>query len=78
VPLKLSSKNTLYRKQLVNTFAGALLAPAADSSDGYVPDLAFFSGTDPVTLAVEAIGTLTADLPGSADLLSSALVFFEV
>jgi hypothetical protein len=77
---------------LVNAFAGAddldktfgatttytLLAPAADSCDGYVPDLAFFSGTDPVTLAVEAIGTLTADLPGTTDLLSSALVFFEV
>ena len=39
----------------------------------YAPDLAFFSGPDPLSLAVQAIATLSAELPGSADLLSSAL-----
>ena len=39
----------------------------------YAPDLAFFSGPDPVSLAVQAIATLSAELPGSADLLSSGL-----
>jgi len=42
-------------------------------SDGNPADLAFFSDTDPLTLAVEAIGSLSAELPGNADLLSSAL-----
>ena len=36
-------------------------------------DLAFFSGPDPLSLAVQAIATLSAELPGSADLLSSGL-----
>ncbi len=51
----------------------AFLAPLAAFSDGDAPDLAFFSGPDPVSLAVEAIATLSAELPGSADLLSSGL-----
>lgn len=74
------------RSGLLNPFAGAdnftrpfgttvdgtILGSSGPISDGYAPDLDFFSGSDPLTLAVAAIGTLSAELPGSADLLSSA------
>ena len=42
-------------------------------SVSYTPDLALFSGPDPLTLAVQAITGVSAELPGSADLLSAAL-----
>ena len=52
-----------------DTFLGSLDA----FSESYAPDLALFSGPDPLTLAVQAITGISAELPGSADLLSSAL-----
>ena len=42
-------------------------------SESYAPDLALFSGPDPLTLAVQAITGVSAELPGSADLLSSGV-----
>ena len=63
----------LFTKPFGTTTKDTFLSQLAAFSDGYAPDLAFFSGPDPVSLAVQAIATLSADLPGSADLLSSGL-----
>jgi hypothetical protein len=60
------------------TIDGTILGSSGLISDGYAPDLDFFSGPDPLTLAIEAIGSLSAELPGSADLWSSALEGAEI
>ena len=65
----------------VDDFSGPFGATASDDflssleaiSAGSGGDLSLFAGTGPLTLQLEAIGLLLADLPGSADLLSSAL-----
>jgi hypothetical protein len=49
------------------------LVAAADLSAATPPDLALFSGLGEVSLELEALGTLLADLPSNADLLSSAV-----
>jgi len=62
-----------FKKPFGATIDDTILSSLGSSSDAAATDLAFFSDADPVTLAVEAFGTLSAELPGSADLLSSAL-----
>ena len=54
------------------TAADTLLAAAEAFSAGAPADLALFSGLGSVSLVLDAVGALLADLPGSADLLSSA------
>jgi hypothetical protein len=54
------------------TSADTLLATAVLSA-ATPADLALFSGLGEVSLELTAIGTLLADLPGNADLLSSAI-----
>jgi hypothetical protein len=49
------------------------LVAAAELSAAAPADLALFSGLGEVSLELEALGTLLADLPGNADLLSSAV-----
>jgi hypothetical protein len=55
------------------TTSDKFFAPLETVFDENSKDFAYFSGGDPVALAVEAIGMLSAELPGSADLLSYAL-----
>jgi hypothetical protein len=62
-----------FTKPFGTTISDTILSSLETFSDDAGADLAFFSGPDPLTLAVDAIGTLSAELPGSADLLSSAL-----
>lgn len=47
--------------------------PFGEISAASAADLALFSGFAPLTLELDAIGALSASLPSSADLLSSAL-----
>lgn len=67
-----------FLKAFGTTTTDALTALESDIFDWSPSDPAMFSGAGPVTLAVEATGTLGADLPGSADLLSTALEGAEV
>ena len=62
-----------FTKPFGTTIDDAILSSLDAFSDDAKADLAFFSGMEPVTLAVDAIGTVLAELPGSADLLSSGL-----
>jgi len=62
-----------FTKPFGTTTTDTILSPLDAFSAEDTPDLAFFSGPDPLTLAVDAIGSLSAELPGSADLLSSGL-----
>jgi hypothetical protein len=62
-----------FTKPFGTTIDDTILSSLDAFSDEATADLAFFSGADPVTLAVEAFGILSAELPGSADLLSSGL-----
>lgn len=55
------------------TVSGGFSIPTEDFSDELASDLALFSEASPVKLALQAITGLSADLPGSADLLSSGL-----
>ncbi|MGC2525002.1 MAG: choice-of-anchor E domain-containing protein [Stellaceae bacterium] len=62
-----------FSKPFGTTIDDAVLSALDSFSDEAKADFAFFSGMDPVALAVDAVGTLSAELPGSADLLSSGL-----
>jgi hypothetical protein len=55
------------------TFTDDFLSPLAEFSADSLSDLALFTGSGSLTLQLEAIGLLLADVPGSADLLSSAI-----
>ncbi len=62
-----------FTKPFGTTTTDTILSPLDAFSDEAKTDLAFFSGPSPLNLAVDAITSLSAQLPGSADLLSSAL-----
>ena len=67
-----------FTKPFGTTIDDTILGSSGLISDEYAPVLALFSGPGPLTLAVQALGSLSAELPGSADLLSSALEGAEV
>ncbi len=62
-----------FTKAFGKTVSRGFGIPTADFSDDIASDLALFSEASPVKLALQAITGLSADLPGSADLLSSGL-----
>ncbi len=55
------------------TTSDTLLSPTAAISAATGTDLSLFSGLGVLSLELDAVGTLLADLPGSADLLSTAM-----
>ncbi|MGH7065072.1 MAG: PEP-CTERM sorting domain-containing protein, partial [Stellaceae bacterium] len=62
-----------FTKAFGKTVSRGFGIPTEDFSDELASDLVLFSEAGPVKLALQAITGLSADLPGSADLLSSGL-----